>query len=175
MIRSFFCPGCGDFIKDLGEAGRHAKTRTGCDQEKRFWGRIKKTDGCWLWQGAVNTTGYGMTTWDKAKNTVAHRLAWKLLRGPIPAGLRALHKCDTPRCCNPDHIFLGTQAENMADCRAKGRFASLSSPQMDEQRVREIRRLRAAGVKTIDLSKRFGISPSCISAIVTRRTWGQVE
>lgn len=78
---------------------------------------------CWLWDGYVQSGGYGQieisgTLW------LAHRLSWTLHRGKIPAGLLVLHTCDTPRCCNPDHLFLGTPADNVADMIAKGRMCA---------------------------------------------------
>src|SRR4051812_16104774 len=70
--------------------------------------------GCWIWLGAG--VRYGL-----AKGHRAHRLSWKAFRGPIQDGLHVLHKCDTPLCVNPDHLFLGTPLTNAADREAKGR------------------------------------------------------
>jgi hypothetical protein len=70
--------------------------------------------GCWIWLGAANR--YGMVRGDRA-----HRVSWKTFRGPIPHGLHVLHKCDTPLCVNPDHLFLGTHLDNMKDKEEKGR------------------------------------------------------
>lgn len=125
MSYSRVCVGCKVAYSTVGAYMNHGKYSKTCTPEMRFWGRVKKTiSGCWLWQGCVNTTGYGMVSWAGRKNIVAHRLSWTIVNGPIPEGLNALHKCDTPRCVNPEHIFLGTQKDNAADCLAKGRFAS---------------------------------------------------
>ena len=85
----------------------------------RLWSRVLKTDGCWIWRGAVNERGYGKVAIRGMRYT--HRVAWEVTHGPIPEGLCVLHRCDHPPCCRPDHLFLGTRAENIADCVAKGR------------------------------------------------------
>ena len=85
-----------------------------------FWVKADKTESCWLWQALKNKTGYGVVNYNY-KTQLAHRVAWTLTHGDIPAGLYVCHKCDTPGCINPDHLFLGTQLENMRDMASKGR------------------------------------------------------
>lgn len=93
----------------------------------RFWAKVLKTESCWLWQAQTNNKGYGVfmyyskTLRRASRQMYAHRCAWTLTKGDIPEGLRVLHRCDNPPCCNPDHLFLGTQRDNMRDCAAKGR------------------------------------------------------
>lgn len=89
--------------------------------------RVSAT-GCWEWQGSLNRQGYGQvmitTEFRKARPFGVHRLSYEQYRGPIPAGMVVMHKCDNRKCLNPDHLTIGTQADNLADCRAKGRWAS---------------------------------------------------
>lgn len=86
--------------------------------------RPEPATGCVVWTGSLRPDGYGQLRWDSAVRS-AHRMAWQAVNGPIPAGLGVLHKCDQPSCINPAHLFLGTQADNMADKARKGRAARL--------------------------------------------------
>ncbi len=84
--------------------------------------RVSET-GCWEWIGSTVKGGYGRVRY-LGQLKLAHCVAWTVMRGQIPAGLKVCHQCDNPCCCNPDHLFLGTQKENMRDCIAKGRFSA---------------------------------------------------
>jgi hypothetical protein len=91
----------------------------------RFWTKVHKTPSCWLWT-ASTVNGYGqfhLPRVGSAKRVIsAHRFAWEITHGPIPDNLCVLHQCDRPRCCRPEHLFLGTMAHNLDDARAKGRL-----------------------------------------------------
>lgn len=88
---------------------------------RRFESKYEKSPGCWMWRAARFTTGYGNFT--QGKNVPAQRIAWLLYRGEIPPGMCVLHSCDEPACVNPDHLWLGTQADNVADRQRKNRQA----------------------------------------------------
>ena len=86
----------------------------------RFWDKVNKTDTCWLWTGNTEKIGYGIFKL-KGKALKAHRLSYAYHKNSIPAGNMVLHRCDVRNCVNPDHLFLGTQTDNMRDMTAKGR------------------------------------------------------
>lgn len=87
----------------------------------RFWSRVEKTDGCWLWRG-VPSQKYG-SLGINGKNYHAHRVSYEIHHGPIPDGLFVCHRCDVGRCVNPEHLFLGTHQDNMTDLKTKKRKA----------------------------------------------------
>lgn len=145
---------------------------------ERFWSKVRKNDGdgCWLWtasrsRGPSGFPHYGTFKLNGREHEYAHRTSWRLERGPIPDGLKVLHKCDTPACVRPDHLFLGTQTENMRDMYNKGRGRKCRgekhpAAKFTDDQIAEIRRLRAAGVGPKELGERFGISPGYVWKLV---------
>lgn len=115
-------------------------------------------NGCWLWTGAIGGRGYGVVREGKLpKATSAHSRSWKRHCGPIPSGAVLCHKCDVRNCVNPDHLFLGTQLDNVKDCIAKGRRFALTHEQ--------VLFIRSSGERNCDLAEKFGVSSSAISLI----------
>ena len=101
----------------------------------RLWARVRRTESCWLWLGSTGGHGYGTmgdgSRTDGTRRTVrTHRAAWEVTHGPIPDGMHVLHHCDTPACCNPAHLYLGKDAENVADKIARGRAVNLLADAM---------------------------------------------
>lgn len=123
--------------------------------------------GCWEWQGGKTKSGYGMFfygTFDgKEKMGKAHKAAWTLIRGPVPDGLFVLHRCHNNKCCNPDHLYLGTHMDNMKDRDEAGRTsrgAHRYNFKRDEELVGEIGKLREQGLLIDAICKCLGIGKS---------------
>lgn len=144
--------------------------------------------GCWIFTGALNEAGYGIVGKGGrgAGNDRAHRIAYSHFVGPIPDGKFVCHRCDQPACCNPHHLFLGTNAENMADCRRKGRDSKPPrNPhvvgevhplhKLTDRKVAELRRLYSDGWTQYELAARYGIHQTTVHGIVHRRRWKHVE
>lgn len=87
---------------------------------ERFWVQVDKSGDCWLWTGAKSPSGYGQFAVNRQPTRV-HRYSWELANGPIPAGLSVLHRCDVRNCLKPEHLWLGTAADNQRDMTEKGR------------------------------------------------------
>ena len=140
--------------------------------------RIDASTQCWIWIGSTRC-GYGRIGINKSAKVV-HRLSYELLVGPIPDGLCVLHRCDVRRCFNPDHLFLGTKADNNRDMIAKGRNRNLRGSahpmaKLTEDDVRDIRRLAKEGMTNTELANRFGIAEVTACHIVARRSWRHLQ
>lgn len=158
-------------------------TRTIKPIDHYFWPKVKKGDGCWEWQAYIRPHGYGQMGVPGARRTIdAHRVSWMIHYGPIPAGLFVCHHCDNRRCVRPDHLFLGTNADNAADCAAKGRAYSprgeaSGNCKLTDEQVAEIRRrykvvhpARRTGCSASELAAEFGVSKQYISQLA-RYVW----
>ena len=148
---------------------------------ERFWRSVDRAgDGCWEWTAGKNSDGYGEIRIGR-EIVLAHRFSWWIYFGQPPAGMCVLHKCDNPACCNPSHLFLGTQADNMADKVKKGRHLSVrgeahSSAKLSNSDVIAIRkRLATGGEFQKDIARAYGVSPQLISHIKTRRQWAHLQ
>lgn len=125
--RSLTCSGCKETFASRALYMNHGRYSTSCTKEMRFWGQVDKGSSCWLWTGVQHFRGYGACA-KTYGDTRAHRVAWLLTNGPTPDGLGVLHKCDTPLCVNPAHLYLGDQKQNAADTIARGRYGNRWTP-----------------------------------------------
>lgn len=143
--------------------------------EDRFWSRVESNDAdsCWLWTGSVRGNNkYGVFE-IAGKPIQAHRFSWELHHGLIPVGQCVLHRCDTPRCVNPSHLFLGTHQQNMADMAAKGRAPKncgekCGTSKLTDAQVLDIRTRRAAGEKQSSIAESYGLTQQAISYVCLR-------
>lgn len=147
--------------------------------EERFWGKVegRGSDGCWLWRGAKWREGYGVF-WLGGKRWRAQRISYELATGDAAEGLFVIHSCDEPACVNPAHLRAGTPADNMRDKtlrRRQTRGIAVKTAKLNDDKVREIRRLKELGATLTQLSARFGVRPNMIWRIVHREAWKHVD
>lgn len=151
--------------------------------ESRFWEYVVRTGDCWLWTGCKTSFGYGAIRQGgrNGETLRTHRVSWELRNGPIPPGMIVLHKCDIPACVNPDHLRLGSHADNVKDKIAKGRarFGHLpgekhGSAKLTDALVRLARAFIADGISQISIAKSFGVSTATLNAAILGKTWKHV-
>ncbi len=151
----------------------------------RFWSGVdvRGADECWEWQRSATVRGYGRVRIAGGLR-LPHRVAFELSYGPVPEtnsyhGMVVMHSCDNPRCCNPGHLRLGTQQDNVRDMRCKGRSAD--SNIRGEAHVRAIltvdavRSIRADKRTETQIARHFGVSRGCVSSIRRRKNWAHVR
>jgi len=133
--------------------------------------------GCLLWIGYLDKHGYGVAhiAGTRGRNTSAHRIAWELYKGEIPEGECVLHRCDNPPCVNVNHLFLGTQSDNMKDAGRKGRMRKGSIHHNAKLSDADVVAIRASTGLQKDIATQFGISRSNVSIIRSGKGWRHVE
>lgn len=147
----------------------------------RFWKKvaINRDGGCWGWDGAFDSKGYGQI-WSGKRLLLAHRASWELHNGEIPTGLLVLHKCDNTACVRPDHLFLGTQMDNLTDCRNKGRMVvargeRAAHTKLTAEQVLQIRAMHVPGkVGFKRIAKLFGVKWQSVQAVILRKAWAHI-
>ncbi len=166
-----------------------------------FWNRVSKSEGCWTWTGLRTRAGYGHVSFAGRRWRYAHRIAWELTNGPIPDGLLVCHRCDNPGCVRPEHLFLGTNADNMRDMAQKGRDAFTRYPELrprgnrhwtrqhperlrrgeqnnkarlTAEQVLALRNEYARGVSQSALARKYGVRQASVWRIVHGYTWKHV-
>lgn len=154
-----------------GEPKRYIVGHSGKRRAIPFWDRVGKQEaGCWLWTGALDPAGYG-----RLHNKLAHRLAWADVNGPIPAGLFVCHHCDNPPCVRPDHLFLGTAADNAADRDAKGRGRTGRRSKLTPALVAQLRaRYSGRRGQISQFAREYGVTSLTMGRAIKGQSWGDV-
>lgn len=169
------------------------------EPELRFWMNVRSSkDGCWEWSGSLDNHGYGKIG-IAGRTPRVHRFSYELHYGKITGGLFVCHRCDNPKCVRPDHLFLGTNTDNMRDAFAKGRLRPPTPPPrvladftpiassnlqwrgdrnpnatLSERAAIEVLRRVRAGESAMSLADEFGVSSSLISKIKRGRVWAHL-
>ena len=141
--------------------------------EDRFWNKVNKgkPDQCWEWTAWKNNKGYGQIG-EGGKLKLAHRISWRLVYGAIPAGMKVLHRCDNPACVNPNHLFLGSQQDNISDMMAKSRGARGKKRWNCKLTEKDVHSIRKSTLKQYKLAEIYNVCPSHISDIRNGKRWG---
>ena len=148
----------------------------------RFQEHVKISEsGCHEWYGAIQSNGYGVLRVD-GKPMLSHRISWELENDSVPKGMCVLHRCDNRRCVNPEHLFVGTQADNMRDAVSKGRMGNKNPmkgegharSRLTEDDVRAIRCAHESGETNSSIARRYDVSGTHIGYIVNRKLWKHI-
>lgn len=170
------------FEKETPNYSNRAKGLPMLSMATRIKSKVNVTkNGCWNWLGSYRKSGYGKmnvgSTTDGSRHTVTvSRASYETFVGPIPPGLVVCHKCDNPKCVNPDHLFVGTFKDNFDDMVAKGRQrlargTRIASAKLDNQKVRQIRK---SSLTVRELSEKYGVDTTTIRHVLKGDTWKHV-
>lgn len=162
---------CGCIVKRNKDEDYYERTK------KRILKSVYIDDkDCWIWTGGKHRQGYGSIGFYN-KPSLAHRISWIVFKGEIPTGIKICHKCDVTSCVNPEHLFLGTQKDNVTDCVEKGNFRNRKlgkrRNKLNWDQVQEIKKLSECGMTRKELQFKFQVSQTCIAKILTERSWMQ--
>lgn len=140
--------------------------------------RVKVDDnGCWIWQGRTDRDGYGLY-WRDAKRYRVHRVMCESVHGKLPQNILACHECDVPQCCNPAHLWPGTNKDNIRDAANKGRLPHGSGHARsvwDEATVIDAVRRVASGESQAAIERELGVSTGALQSVLNRKTWRHLD
>ena len=163
------CETCGQVFLPAGS------TQRWCNLACRLQRSISIDEsGCWLWTGFTIGPGYGKLSWH-GKVIRSNRASYEAWNGPIPDGMHVLHVCDVRNCINPDHLWLGTHDDNMADMKRKGRVNFGETHCSAKLTVKQVLEIRADERPQGQISKAFDIAQSTVGKIKRRKIWARVN
>lgn len=164
-----------------GVAARPQKIPNGKSLEyaMEFHGWTVTESGCWEWNGPRSNSGYGFV-YHAGETLIASRVAYRLWKGEEPGDLYVCHTCDNPPCINPDHLWLGTNADNMRDMAEKGRADKkpgelTHNAKLNADAVRDIRTRRNGGEGLESIAADYGVTGSCVWSVANGKSWKHVE
>lgn len=151
----------------------------------RFWSKVQRSDTCWEWTASISGSGYGLFSirHRSATPAKAHRVSYEIHNGPIPGNMHVLHTCDNRSCVRPDHLYLGTNADNVRDRVTRGRTRTWATERarlgerhprakLTDEIVLGARVAVASGEATIiDLARQHGVAFATMQAAVRGKTW----
>lgn len=146
------------------------KSRPAAD---RFWEKVNKLEGddsCWEWTASLNGKGYGRFNTGK-RLVKSHRFSWELEEGPVPEGMKVLHKCDNRKCVRRKHLFLGTDLDNTKDMIEKERQIRGEKCSWSKLTWEQVYFIRDLGLSKWELSRKFNVSDRTISRIKSKKAW----
>jgi hypothetical protein len=152
--------------------------------EERLLRRLspEPNSGCWLWTGTCNHKGYGQIGTSAHGMATTHKVAYQYFKGAVPQSMQVLHTCDTPCCCNPEHLWLGTHQDNIDDKMRKGRHRAGRSTKSrgtangNAKLTPDIvRHIRQRELSYTQYAERYDVSKSLVHAIVKRKVWAHLD
>ena len=173
----------------------HIRVAKECSAKCKILNRHEKVDGCWIWTGKIGKNGYGSFAHiinGHKKFVLAHRMSYETFIGEIPKGLNVCHKCDNRKCVNPDHLWIGSQEENIHDAEKKGRMKRTTGykhteenkarfklrrgekahkVKLKEKQVIRIKKMLKSNLTIREISEKFNVSATCISSIKQGINW----
>lgn len=146
--------------------------------KKSFEEKVIRKNVCWDWKGYLDKDGYPqLYNGNNKPAKKAHRFSYEIYKGEIPKGKVVCHRCDNPKCTNPEHLWLGSPKENSKDAVKKGRMqhgTERHNAKLDDEKVKEIKKMLSLGVTKAFLSRKYNVSFMTISLIGKGKTWKHI-
>src|SRR3990167_591072 len=179
-FKRIVCPYCKKpFVVDISRHPTQRFCSNFCGQKQRFpkphirfWTKVQKTNGCWIWNGTISKRGYGLFVLNR-KTQYAHRISWMFTNKLLsPPDSFVLNRCDVRKCVRPSHLFTGNNSDNLIDAARKGRVGGQKLTVSDILTIRSI--YKGLRGQPLELAKRYGVSRYTIIDIARRKIWKHI-